>query len=121
MANGGTYEDGPTVTTISARYRVSFTYLEPVYARARGIDAIPYRGVFYVNAQCPEQAIVLATALFHDAQRTSSVGWTREIQTATVDVVPESDRLERSHHGSSITPIHSARRHPRRRASDREE
>lgn len=117
MANGGEYEGDPTVM-IGARYRVSLTYVEPGYACARGIDAIPYRGVFYVNAPDPEQAIVLATALFHDAQRTSSVGWAREIQTATAALVAESERLEPSHAGSSVTPIHSARRHPSRRSGD---
>jgi hypothetical protein len=104
--------------TTSGRYRVSFTYVEPRYACARGIDEIPYRGVFYVSASGPEWAIVLATALFHDAQRASSVGWTREIQTATADLVSESKSLEPKHPGSNITPIHSARRHPRRRAGD---
>lgn len=103
---------------IDARYRVSFTYVEPGYACARGIEELPYRGVFYVNAPGPEQAIVLATALFHDAQRTSSVGWAREIQTATADLVAESELLDPSHASSNVTPIHSARRHPRRRAGD---
>ena len=48
-------------------YRVKFTYVEPTYARQRGIDMVPYVGVFDVKALDPEEAIVIATELFHQA------------------------------------------------------
>lgn len=61
------------------RYQVTFTYAEPTYAQARGIEPRSYRGVFEVTAVGPDAAIALATALFHDAQRQSGVSWVREI------------------------------------------
>ena len=67
----------------TSRFRVRFTYVEPGYARARGIDEIPYTAAFEVTARDPDDAIEIATELFHEAQRTSSVSWARELRSAT--------------------------------------
>ena len=71
------------VADLPGRYVVRLTYVEPGYARARGIDEIPYAGEFEVRAFDPADAVRRATALFHDAARGSGVSWAREIQTAT--------------------------------------
>ena len=65
------------------RYKVTFTYSEPTYAQARGIDELSYVGVFDVMASDPADAVTLATELFHEAQRSSGVSWARVIKTAT--------------------------------------
>lgn len=70
-------------------YRVKFIYVEPEYARERGIDVVPYTGVFDVNALDPEEGIMIATELFHAAQRRSGVSWAREIQTVSWRVLNE--------------------------------
>ena len=70
-------------------YRVRFTYLEPAYARARGIDVVPYSGAFDVRATDAEHAVVIATELFHHAQRSSGVAWAREIQTVSALLVED--------------------------------
>lgn len=67
----------------TSRFKVRFTYVEPGYARARGIDEIPYVAAFEVNARDPDEAILLATELFRDAQQQSGVSWAREIRSAT--------------------------------------
>ena len=68
---------------LTSRFKVRFTYVEPGYARARGIDEIPYVAAFEVNARDPDEAILLATELFRDAQQQSGVSWAREIRSAT--------------------------------------
>ena len=68
---------------LTSRFRVRFTYVEPGYARARGIDELPYVAGFEVHAHGPDEAIRLATELFDDAQRQSGVSWAREIRSAT--------------------------------------
>ena len=69
------------------RYRVTITYSEPTYARTRGIDEVAYTGTFDVTAADPDGAIMLATELFHQAARSSSVGWERVIRSATWRVI----------------------------------
>lgn len=67
-------------------YRVTIRYSEPTYAQARGIDVISYVGVFNVMAADPEDAILRATDLFHEAQRSSGVSWSREISAASCEL-----------------------------------
>ena len=98
---------------INNLYRVNFTYLEPGYAQARGIDVIAYPAAFYVNASDPDTAILRATDLFHQAQRASGVGWIREIQTAAAHLAPETDARVTSPKTTS-----DATRAQRRRATD---
>jgi hypothetical protein len=68
---------------LTSRFKVRFTYVEPGYARARGIDEVPYVAAFEVNARDPDEAILLATELFRDAHQQSGVSWAREIRSAT--------------------------------------
>ena len=65
------------------RFKVRLTYVEPGYARARGIEELPYVGSFEVCAADPDEAVLRATELFRDAQRSSGVGWAREIRSAS--------------------------------------
>ena len=74
---------GVAMATTMERYSVTITYSEPTYARARGIDEVAYSGVFEVTAADPDGAIMLATELFHDAQRSSGVSWARVIQAVS--------------------------------------
>lgn len=69
------------------RYKVTIKYREPTYAKARGIEEVTYRGAFEVQAAGPEVAVRIATGLFHDAQRSSSVSWAREIQATTWELL----------------------------------
>ena len=75
------------MATRMERYQVTIRYSEPAYARARGIDELVYSGKFEVTAADPDGAIMLATELFRDAQRTSSVSWAREIQAVSWRVI----------------------------------
>ncbi len=68
------------------RYQVTITYAEPTYASARGIAELAYKGVFHVSACDPDEAIELATKLFHDAQWSSGVGWAREIRAVECSI-----------------------------------
>jgi hypothetical protein len=68
---------------MAGNYRVSITYVEPTYARARGIEERPYVGVFVVDASEPNEAVVRATEMFREAQRSSGVSWAREIRGVT--------------------------------------
>ena len=52
---------GPSTTQ---RYEVSFTYVEPEYARKRGIAEQPYIGSFEVLAHDPDEAVMLAKRAF---------------------------------------------------------
>lgn len=72
------------------RYKVTFTYVEPTYAQARGIAERAYRAPFEVLAIDPTAAIERAMALFEAAQRESGVSWARVIQTTTCEVVARS-------------------------------
>ena len=77
------HSDSLTGGDITSLFKVSFTYVEPGYARARGIDEIPYVAAFEVSARDPDEAILLATDLFREAQEQSGVSWAREIRSAT--------------------------------------
>jgi hypothetical protein len=65
------------------RFKVTFTYSEPSYAQARGIEPRAYRGVFDVTAADPDEAVARATQLFREAQRSSGVSWARVITSAS--------------------------------------
>ncbi|MBA3451962.1 MAG: hypothetical protein H0T42_02555 [Deltaproteobacteria bacterium] len=67
-------------------YRVTIKYSEPTYAQTRGLDVLSYVGVFNVMAADPEDAILRATDLFHEAQRSSGVSWSREISAASCEL-----------------------------------
>lgn len=77
------HSDSLTAGGLTSRFKVRFTYVEPGYARARGIDEIPYVAAFEVSARDPNEAILLATELFHQAQEQSGVSWAREIRSAS--------------------------------------
>jgi hypothetical protein len=65
------------------RYEVSFTYVEPEYARERGIAELPYVGSFEVVATDPDEAVVLAERVFREAATRSGVSWPREIRSVS--------------------------------------
>ncbi len=75
------------------RFKVTFTYTEPMYARARGIAEHCYLGFFEVTASDPEGAVAIATELFHEAQRRSGVSWAREIKQTTWRILPSEVRV----------------------------
>lgn len=81
----------PAVRNASlVRYEVTFTYVEPEYARQRGIEQMPYRGSFQVEAVGPSEALALAERAFREAETRSGVSWPREIRSSSCRVVPPS-------------------------------
>jgi len=69
--------------TSMERYEVSFTYVEPEYARKRGIAEQPYIGSFEVLAHDPDEAVILAKRAFGEAATRSGVSWPREIRSVS--------------------------------------
>lgn len=73
------------------RYRVTFTYWEPTYARSTGRPARQYTGSFVVEAASPEHAEAVARHEFHRVAALSSVGWVREILSARCVPLADED------------------------------
>jgi hypothetical protein len=70
------------------RYEVSFTYVEPEYARHREIPEVPYLGRFEVEANDPHEAVIVAQRVFRAAATRSGVSWPREIRSTTCRLIP---------------------------------
>jgi 1,2-phenylacetyl-CoA epoxidase PaaB subunit len=60
-------------------YQVTFVYVEPEYARQRGIAELPYTASFTVRARSASHAVAVARDAFDAAARLSSVAWPRNI------------------------------------------
>ena len=60
-------------------YQVRVFYVEPTYAKYRGIPVKGYSGTFYLRAVDESRAAELAVAEFRDKAARSGVGWVRQI------------------------------------------